>query len=236
MHGIANLTIKEFQNAINRFNRTYVTDWKEWLDTPPTNRANKLGVVLRKWDACRPNIMRRTQDDGQHEPPFLEDLIENAVGPLTILNQTKEPLKILNDFNILADNRLRIKSTREYKYAKEQYDEILESLHKLWEIFKDLSFGDRARGGLAGVVGISKATLLLTDGRVGPAFDSKVRENLNIRKINNSMDWINALRLVSRDIQDFEAKKKTTLQEAAPDDFKTLHSGRLYDMALGPGE
>lgn len=241
MPGIANLTVDEFRNAINRFKRTYVDDWNEWLVTPPNNRANKLGEVLRKWKACRPNIMRRTQAECKHDPPFLENLIENAVGPLTILNQTKdprtgvqtkEPLKVLNDFNILADDRLRIESRED----KERYDEILISLHELWQIFKDLSFGVRARGGLAGVVGISKATLLHTEGRVGPAFDSKVRENLCIFEINNSMDWIKAFRVVSRDIQDFEANNKTTLQEAAPPKFANLHSGRLYDMALGPGE
>jgi hypothetical protein len=109
------------------------------------------------------------------------------------------------------------------------------SMEELWEIFKDLSYHGRARNGLAGVVGISKAVLLLTEGRVGPAFDANVRNNLGIREPPaNPREWIRAIEIASRDIQQFRTRHDgCSLQQAVPE-FADLHSGRIYDMALGP--
>jgi hypothetical protein len=212
MPGIANLTIDEFQNRINHFRQRYVHDWNEWLDTPPNNRANELGVVLRRWQACRPNTMRRTQAENRHDPPFLEDIIAQAL----------PHLNILQDFEIRYDS----------SFSKQN----CESLSELWNIFTNLSYGNRSRNGLAGVVGISKAALLLTDGGVGPAFDSRVQLNLQLGDLEHSDQWIDALLYVSHDIQQFEMNNETTLQKAAPPMFAALRCGRLYDMALGPGE
>jgi hypothetical protein len=84
---------------------------------------------------------------------------------------------------------------------------------------------------LAGAVGISKATMLITDGRVGPAFDSKVRKKLGLRKIQNAQEWLIAIQRASNDVAEFEYLQKTTLQLASG---LSLYSGRIYDMALGP--
>jgi hypothetical protein len=73
-------------------------------------------------------------------------------------------------------------------------------------------------------------------GRVGPAFDSEVRKQLNIKEPANVKQWIEALKLVSRDAQSFENRNRITLQQAAPQQFQHLNPGRLYDMALGPGK
>ena len=84
------------------------------------------------------------------------------------------------------------------------------------EILSKLSYQGRARSGLAGVVGISKAVLLLSDGRVGPAFDSQVRGHLNIAAINNAAAWIEALQVANQDIHAFEVANATTLQQLQP--------------------
>ncbi len=109
------------------------------------------------------------------------------------------------------------------------------ALEQLWSIFQNLSYHGRSRHGLAGVVGVSKAVLLLTEGRIGPAFDSQVRNQIGIRAPKDAREWIQALQLVSQDIQAFEETNRCKLQEAAPGVFAAMRSGRIYDMALGPG-
>jgi hypothetical protein len=212
MPGIANLTIEEFQDRVNRFAAQYVDDWNCWLNTQPNARSRQLGIVLRRWQACRPNRMRRTQAENQHNAPYLEDLI----------NQAAQHLQALQNFDV-RDNA---------SFSNQN----CAALTELWNIFQDLSYHGRARNGLAGIVGISKAVLLLTDGRVGPAFDSEVRGHLGTGNIADANEWIIALRIASRDIQAFEGNNQTTIQQAVPHHHAGLHTGRIYDMALGPGD
>jgi len=213
MPGIANLDVVRFQDRILRFDQSYVGDWQAWVNVLQSQRdvASNLGRVLRKWQACRPNRMRRSRAEAEHDPPYLEDLIAQA----------NPSIRALRDF----DMRLLASFTQQAQ----------EALDQLWGIFRNLSYKGRSRNGLAGVVGISKAVLLLTEGRVGPAFDSEVRSQVGIRTPQDAREWIYALRFASRDIQAFEMANRCTLQEAAPSPFAAMHSGRIYDMALGPG-
>ncbi len=155
--------------------------------------------------------MRRTRQDAKHDPPYLEDLIVQA----------DRHVQALRPFNM----RLLASFTQGSQVALEQ----------LWSIFQNLSYHGRSRHGLAGVVGVSKAVLLLTEGRIGPAFDSQVRNQIGIRAPKDAREWIQALQLVSQDIQAFEETNRCKLQEAAPGVFAAMRSGRIYDMALGPG-
>jgi len=211
MTGIANLDIAEFQVKVNRFSQQYVLDWTCWLNTPHCSRTAQFGVIMRRWQACRPNKMRRTRAENLHDAPYLEDLVQQAA----------QHLQVLQGFDI-GDNRPFSSQTQS-------------ALAGLWDIFENLSYDGRARKGNTGVVGISKAVMLLTNGQVGPAFDSKVRRHLGIRAIDNAKEWIQSMCFVSRDIQAFMNKNSMTLQQAAPIQHATLHTGRLYDMALGPG-
>ena len=113
--------------------------------------------------------------------------------------------------------------------------EACEALRAMWTVFEQLSYQGKARNGLTGVVGISKAVMLLTDGRVGPAFDSQVRQRLGTGSIDGVENWIRALRLVCNDIRGFETANTMSLADAVPDHAE-LQSGRIYDMALGPGD
>ncbi|MGA8571777.1 MAG: hypothetical protein ACLP7A_11515 [Desulfobaccales bacterium] len=210
MPGIAGLTVEQFQDKIKHFDQAYVRDWNAWCQAlkAQQNVASKFGEILRSWQACRPNRMRRTQQEAQHDPPFLENLIM----------QSNRYIEALQSFDIRGHAALN--------------DEACRALEQLWNIFQNLSYHGRARNGLAGIVGISKAVLLLTEGRVGPAFDSKVRGHLQILNLLNAQQWIDSLQIVSEDILAFEAANQCTLQEAAPQAFADLHSGRIYDMAL----
>jgi hypothetical protein len=211
MPGIANLNIDQFQDRVNRFAAQYVDDWNCWLNTQPSARPRQLGIVLRRWQACRPNRMRRTQVENMHNAPHLEDLI----------NQAAQYIQVLEAFDIREEASFS--------------NESRAALTELWNIFKNLSYQGRARNGLAGIVGISKAVLLLSDGRVGPAFDSEVRGHLGTGNVINSTQWIEALRMANRDIGAFELNNHTTIQQATPEQYAHLNTGRIYDMALGPG-
>lgn len=154
--------------------------------------------------------MRRPQCEAKHKPPYLDDLIVEA----------REFVRGLADFDMGCPTLF----TREREH----------SLKQLWDTFEKLSCRGRSRDGRTGVVGISKAVLLLTEGRIGPAFDSNVRNELGIRVPESARDWIIALRVVAGNIQGFEVKNCCTLKQAAPPQFTYLHCGRIYDMALGP--
>lgn len=103
------------------------------------------------------------------------------------------------------------------------------ALAGLWNIFSSLQ-----QVGTASCVAITKAVLLLSDGRIGPAFDSQVRKKLRIGHLLTPADWITALTEVSDDIQAFEGTHGLSLACAVPPQFSNLAYGRLYDMALGP--
>jgi hypothetical protein len=155
--------------------------------------------------------MRRPQVEAKHDPPYLEDLIADANPSVVALLDFD--VRILASFTPHAER----------------------ALERLWSIFEDLSYHGKARNGLAGAVGISKAVMLLTEGRVGPAFDSTITTELGIPTPGNAREWIQSLQVISRDIQAFELANQCTLQTAAPTTFADLQSGRIYDMALGPG-
>ncbi len=70
---------------------------------------------------------------------------------------------------------------------------------------------------------------------VAAACDSTVRRQLQISEPLGAEGWLQALKNVTLDIVAFEQANNCTLQEAAPAEFQGFGSGRIYDMALGPG-
>ncbi len=73
----------------------------------------------------------------------------------------------------------------------------------------------------------------MTDGRIGPAFDSQVRAKLGVGRPATFQDWLLALQDIAEDIAMFESIHGP-LSKAVPVRFGGLAYGRLYDMALGP--
>jgi GrpB-like predicted nucleotidyltransferase (UPF0157 family)/mannose-6-phosphate isomerase-like protein (cupin superfamily) len=150
--------------------------------------------------------MRRPKAEAKHEPPFIEDLLDEA----------RPHLKALGDLTV-----------RDLALAT---SERIDALHRLWATFSQLP-----QRGTASCVGITKATMLLTNGRIGPAFDSMVRKKLGLKDhLKSSDEWIGVLREISEDILAFE-KQHGTLAEIVPDQFAEYQVGRIYDMVLVPG-
>ena len=211
MPGIAGDTIDTFRRKVDTFSSSYVGDWDAWLATNSSARPAQLGRILRKWQACRPNRMRREAASAMHQAPYLDHLLVLAA----------PHVEALSTFDIADPSALE---TATYTTA----------LDHLWDVFEQLSYHGRVRQGLAGSVGISKAVMLVTDGRVGPAFDSSVRTGLKVGEITHRAQWRKALGVVNADIQEFQHATGMRFSEAKPAKFATLHNGRVYDMALGP--
>jgi hypothetical protein len=201
---IRHKTPRQVRAAVSGFAGRYVDDWQAWLGASQDTRPEMFGRILRRWQATRPVAMRCLKAEARHGPPFLDDLLERAA----------EPLAALKDLTILT---LVHRSSRQDG-----------ALTALWDIFARLP-----TTGLASCVGITKAVLLLTDGRIGPAFDSKVRSQLGVDRPETCRDWVQILEHVGEDIAAFEARYGP-LTKAVPSRFMRLAYGRLYDMALGP--
>jgi len=208
MLGIAGANVAQLKKRVNKFNPKYVYQWDSWVKTAPKERPAQLKWTLGKWQACRPNRLR--------DEKYIEQL----------LHQAKPHVRALRAFDIARPASFTAKSRN--------------AILALWSIFEKLSYaapkkpGGRQppRGGRAGAVGISKAAMRVTDGRLGPAFDSEVRKQLGVRTIHNADEWLCAIEKASRDVASFVEKSKVTLQIASG--HGSLHSGRIYDMALGP--
>ena len=208
---LSEMTPRQLAEAISGFRKRHVSDWEEWLTTPPSDQVRKFASILRRFQATRPYKLRSARAEAhqraQHEPPFLDDLIQWARPHLLAV----EGITLASIHGIRPPQR--------------------NAMEELWSIFTQLPTSHSAS-----CVGISKAILLLTNGRIGPAFDSNVRERLGIDRINSSRDWIAVLAQIGSDVRCFEQKWGVPMFEAVPPQFRHLEVGRLYDMALGPRE
>ncbi len=201
------MTPEEVRRRLDDFTTSSVLDWVEWLRVDESHRVSTFASILRRWQATRPLPMRRPKAEASHEPPFIEDLLYEA-----------DPfLKVLGDLTVTD-------------LALASPDHI-NALHALWATFSKLP-----QKSSASCVGITKAILLLTNGRIGPAFDSTVRKKLGLKgRLRSSDEWIGVLQGIGEDIFAFEERHGTALVHVFPRRFAGYHVGRLYDMALGPG-
>ena len=84
-------------------------------------------------------------------------------------------------------------------------------------------------------VATSKAILILTNGRLGPALDSNARGALNLPRIRSSDDYFALLLAISEDIVAFEkVNYPILLEDLIPKEWQPVAVGRAYGMAIGP--
>ena len=202
---IAEKTPAQVAETLLGFSTDYRRDWEAWLTTSEDRKASEFGRILRKWQATRPYPMRRPRSEAKHPPPFLDDLIEEA----------KPHLQAIRDLTLANMHR--------------PTDPQVSALMALWQLFTNLSFR-----GQASCVGITKAVMLLTDGRLGPALDANVRRGLRIPRIYEPNKWILLLSDLGNDIRVFEEKNNVSLTEVVPRQLSHLGQGRILDMILGP--
>lgn len=204
IEAIRNKTPAQIRADVDGFASRYVEDWDTWLSGGPDGRPELFGRILRKWQATRPLPMRRLRKEAQHQAPFLDDLCE----------ATEEPVRVLADLSVLT--------------IAERTPAQQKALETLWTIFSRLP-----ASGVATCVGITKGMLLVTNGRIGPAFDSQVRRKLCVARPTTYAEWLAILQEIGEDIAIFE-RAHGPITEFVPSRFAHLAYGRLYDMALGP--
>jgi hypothetical protein len=202
--GIRAMSANELRAAVDAFAPEYVNDWDWWLSAPAARRPVVMGKILRRWQATRPQPMRRAMSEAEHSPPYLDDLLADAA----------QSVRALAGLDVAR-----------VAHRSPEQDAALRSL---WDDFSRLT-----ATGSASCVGITKAVMLATDGGFGPALDSQVRGRLSLGKPLSSTEWIRALEGAADDIAAFESRQGP-VASAVSERFGHLRIGRLYDMALGP--
>lgn len=207
IHALRDMTPAEVWAAVDGFSAKYARDWSDWLAADPDARPELFGRILRRWQATRPLEARRLKSDARPGAPLLDALLEAAAEPLS------------------AVGNLTVLTVRQRTSLQD------EALSVLWDVFSHLT-----TTALASCVGITKAVLLMTDGRLGPALDDRVRTRLGVSgpaKSVSCSDWLQILQGVGDDLAAYESAHGP-LVEAVPPRFAHLEYGRLYDMAMGP--
>jgi hypothetical protein len=205
------MTVDEARQELAAFPSSYANNWRMWLRVYRSDGslgaevAAEFGSVLRKWNATRPYPMRRPRAEAVHKPPFIDDLLEAARPYVRTIGHVS-----IREFHTADASRIA-------------------ALRALWDIFRELPQHHQAS-----CVGISKAIMLLTEGRIGPAFDSFVKTNLQLRYVKDCDIWIDSLRAVNRDIRAFEARHGIRLEDFVPNKLAPIAVGRVYDMIAGP--
>lgn len=200
------MTCDEVRAAVEGFSARYAADWEAWLATPETVRPQALGGTLRRWQAVRPCTPRRSRADGSHAAPYLDDVLVDA----------RSSLDALADLSVRGAGAVTAAQAA--------------AMRGLWAVLERGLVLD----GRATCVGISKATALLTDGRIGPCLDSNLRRALRIRRPPTPAAWIEVLAGVAEDIAAFERRRDRPLRDCVPARYRHLEDGRLYDMVFGP--
>jgi hypothetical protein len=200
------MTCDEVRAAVEGFSPRYAADWEAWLATPEADRPSVFGRILRGWQAVRPLTPRRSRADGTHPAPFLDDVLADA----------RRPLEGLRGLAV----RTATAATPAHSLA----------IYDLWGVLER----GLALDGRATCVGISKATALLTNGRIGPCLDSKLQHALGIKRPPTPAVWLAVLAAVAEDIGAFERGQGHPLRDCVPVRYRHLEDGRLYDMVFGP--
>jgi hypothetical protein len=100
----------------------------------------------------------------------------------------------------------------------------------MWRVFED----GLCVEGKATAVGVTKAVLLVTKGRLGPAFDSTVKARLNARNVTEPKTYLRALAAVASDLAAFETRERIRIEDLAEDAGRPAEVGRVVDMVFGP--
>src|SRR5438309_858117 len=76
--------------------------------------------------------------------------------------------------------------------------------------------------------------MLLTFGRIGPAFDSNVRSAFQLPRITDARGLLEVYSAISEDLRRSEEMHSTTLESCVPKDCRRVGIGRIVDMVAGP--
>ncbi|MFZ0773883.1 MAG: hypothetical protein WAN08_20875 [Candidatus Sulfotelmatobacter sp.] len=208
---LEHLSPSDVHDQINGFPRRYVQDWKNWLEVSTCFDAGPTPVsisVAQKFG----EILWNWRACGRFQHPL--DAME-------LFETLKKALPFLD---ALGDSNLRT-----FHFPTDSLRELIRSL---WTVFYD----GLCMKGTAGHVAITKAILLITRGRIGPAFDSNVKRALGIRYLPNSESLVSFLSSLAKQLLVFEDQYAVRIESLVPIDRGPVAVGRAVDMLLGPKE
>lgn len=194
---------------IKGFNGLYVNHWREWLRASEgcdfQGHQVDIEVVIKFKE-----IMRKWWACGRYQPLRCETKLQWT------LNAAAEPLRQVGSADL-----------RSFQAPRE---ELTDAIHKLWRIFEEGLCLERK----ASEVGVSKAILLVTKGRIGPAFDSKVKGALDAWYVMDGGTYLKALGKIASELAAFEVRESRTLESIAEQAGRPAEVGRVLDMVWGP--
>lgn len=196
--------LEETKTLLKSFSKKYAGDWKCWINT------------LQRYPFVSPEVAKKFGEILRRWQAGRPRKISSDDKLLSILNQTKRILSQTTKINL-----------REIFLSDTKIKGVLESL---WNLFKnDLTEQKNTTG-----VGVTKAIMLVTEGNIGPAFDSNVCFNLNYYIHNSFESYYMGLQEIAEDIYKFENKENVHLEDLIPEQWKPVNIGRAYDMLVGP--
>ena len=203
-------TIPEVLELIKGFDSDYVNDWNRWLRVSEGCDFQVAGTPFSVASEFR-QIMwkwRACRPKPYRSATDLQGVLDSATDALKQMGSTD-----LRCFR--APDKV-----------------LIDAICNLWRIFEHGLCSE----GKATEVGVSKAILLVTKGKVGPAFDSSVKDAFNIRRIRDCGTYVKMLTEIAGELAAFEAREKTTLDDLAKRAGRPAAVGRAVDMVLGPRE
>jgi hypothetical protein len=193
---------------IEAFNLRYVQDWRDWMRVSASCdcRAPAIGVEIAQEFKRIMGKWQACRPKTLRSVAELQRTLASSAGPLALLGS--------------ADLR-----------SFQTPDETLTgAVYSMWHVFED----GLCVQGQPTEVGVTKAILLVTNGRLGPAFDSNVKMKLNARYVTGPRTYLNALATVAGELAAFEAREQRSIEDLAAEAGRPAEVGRVVDMVLGP--
>ncbi len=193
---------------IKGFRRAYVYHWRDWLSVSE-GCDFQAAPICTEVVAEFKEIMSKWWACGRYQSLRCDAELRST------LNAATEPLRRVGSADL-----------RSFQTPS---DALIGAINDLWRIFEEgLCLKHRASE-----VGVSKAILLVTKGRIGPAFDSKVQSHLD-GFVVGCTTYVKALGKIACELAYFETRERTTLESLAEQAGRPAAVGRAIDMVLGP--
>ena len=203
------LTTPHVLERINAFDGRYVNHCRDWMRVTEGCDFQSVPITIAIAKTFR-RIMHKWIACGLYKA------LRGPTEILCTLHSATEPLRVMGPSVDLRSFEAPGKP-------------LADAMCSLWQIFQD---GLCAQG-KATEVGITKAILLVTKGRIGPAFDSNVKTELKAWYVSDCKSYLKALANVAGELAAFEAREGS-LEELAAKAGRRAAVGRVVDMVFGP--
>lgn len=205
---IGTLTSGDVVARVRAFNMRYVQDWRDWL-----------------------RVSRGCEFLSEEVPIEVAKEFKRIMGKW----QACRPRRLRSAFELqrtlaAAVTPLSLIGRSSLRCFESPGRPLVDAMADLWRVFED-GLCEQSK---ASEVGVTKAILLVTKGRIGPAFDSNVKACLNAGYVTGPKTHLKALSAIARELGQFETRESKRLEDLALEAGRPADVGRIIDMVLGP--